>query len=67
MPEVSPAARASRRDSQSEPQPIKLASSMLWRVPRPLRSRSKADRFILPCQLALADKPSAGPNAGKQP
>ena len=33
MPEVSPAARASRRDSQSEPQPIKLASSMLWRVP----------------------------------
>jgi bifunctional non-homologous end joining protein LigD len=34
---------------------------MLWRVSRPLRSRSKPDGFILPCQPALADRPPAGP------
>jgi bifunctional non-homologous end joining protein LigD len=34
---------------------------MLWRVSRPLRSRSKPPGFILPCQPALADKPPAGP------
>jgi bifunctional non-homologous end joining protein LigD len=34
---------------------------MLWRVSRPLRSRSKPDGFILPCQSALADRPPAGP------
>ena len=30
---------------------------MLWRVSRPLRSRSKPSGFILPCQPTLADKP----------
>ena len=35
---------------------------MLWRVSsRPLRSRSKPDGFILPCQPALADRPPSGP------
>src|SRR4051794_23859447 len=34
---------------------------MLWRVSRPLRSRSKPDGFILPCQPALADRPPADP------
>ena len=34
---------------------------MLWRVFRPLRSRSKPDGFILPCQPALADRPPFGP------
>ena len=34
---------------------------MLWRVSRPLRSRSKPDGFILPCQPALADRPQSGP------
>ena len=34
---------------------------MLWRVSRPLRSRSKPPGFILPCQPALADRPPAGP------
>src|SRR6476661_8149519 len=35
--------------------------SMLWRVSRPIRSRSKPDGFILPCQPALADRPPSGP------
>jgi bifunctional non-homologous end joining protein LigD len=35
---------------------------MLWRVSRPLRSRSKPAGFILPCQPALADRPPAGSN-----
>src|SRR6478672_3250501 len=35
---------------------------MLWRVSRPLRSRSKPDGFILPCQPALADRPPSGPD-----
>ena len=34
---------------------------MLWRVSRPVRSRSKPDGFILPCQPALADRPPSGP------
>jgi bifunctional non-homologous end joining protein LigD len=34
---------------------------MLWRVSRPLRSHSKPDGFILPCQPALADRPPCGP------
>ena len=34
---------------------------MLWRVSRPLRSRSKPEGFILPCQPALADRPPSGP------
>jgi len=36
--------------------------SMLWRVSRPIRSRSKPDGFILPCQPALADRPPYGPD-----
>ena len=35
---------------------------MLWRVSRPLRSRSKPDGFILPCQPALAERPPSGPD-----
>ena len=35
--------------------------SMLWRVSRPIRSRSKPPGFILPCQPALAERPPAGP------
>ena len=34
---------------------------MLWRVSRPLRSGSKPDGFILPCQPALADRSPSGP------
>ena len=34
---------------------------MLWRVSRPIRSRSKPPGFILPCQPALAERPPAGP------
>ena len=34
---------------------------MLWRVSRPIRSRSKPPGFILPCQPALADRPPPGP------
>src|SRR4051812_18936969 len=34
---------------------------MLWRVSRPIRTRSKPPGFILPCQPALADRPPAGP------
>jgi bifunctional non-homologous end joining protein LigD len=34
---------------------------MLWRVSRPLRSRSKPPGFILPCQPALTDRPPSGP------
>src|SRR4051794_14414393 len=34
--------------------------SMLWRVSRPVRSRSKPPGFILPCQPALADRPPSG-------
>ena len=34
---------------------------MLWRVSRPIRTRSKPVGFILPCQPALADKPPSGP------
>ena len=34
---------------------------MLWRVSRPIRSRSKPPGFILPCQPALADRPPSGP------
>src|SRR6476619_4908425 len=34
---------------------------MLWRVSRPIRSRSKPPGFILPCQPALAEKPPSGP------
>jgi bifunctional non-homologous end joining protein LigD len=34
---------------------------MLWRVSRPIRTRSKPAGFILPCQPALADRPPAGP------
>ena len=50
-----------RRDSQSEPQPVKWRASMLWRVSRPILTRSKPPGFILPCQPALADRPPAGP------
>src|SRR4051794_16798369 len=35
--------------------------SMLWRVSRPIRTRSKPPGFILPCQPALADNPPSGP------
>ena len=34
---------------------------MLWRVSRPLRSRSKPDGFILPWQPALAHRAPSGP------
>ena len=34
---------------------------MLWRVSRPIRSRSKPPGFILPCQPALAERPPSGP------
>src|SRR4051794_1225236 len=34
---------------------------MLWRVSRPIRTRSKPQGFILPCQPALADRPPSGP------
>src|SRR3954469_16838876 len=34
---------------------------MLWRVSRPIRSRSKPPGFILPCQPALANRPPSGP------
>src|SRR3954467_11143778 len=50
-----------RRDSQSEPQPVTWRASMLWRVSRPIRTRSKPPGVILPCQPALADRPPAGP------
>jgi hypothetical protein len=47
------------------PRPVRpspdLWLRMLWRVSRPLRSRSKPDGFILPCQPALADRPPSGP------
>jgi hypothetical protein len=33
---------------------------MLWRVSRPIRTRSKPPGFILPCQPALADRAPAG-------
>jgi bifunctional non-homologous end joining protein LigD len=33
---------------------------MLWRISRPIRSRSKPPGFILPCQPALAERPPAG-------
>src|SRR3954463_10321165 len=33
---------------------------MLWRVSRPIRTRSKPPGFILPCQPALADRPPCG-------
>src|SRR3954469_3044864 len=33
---------------------------MLWRVSRPIRSRSKPPGFILPCQPALAERPPSG-------
>src|SRR5213076_2625801 len=35
---------------------------MLWRVSRPIRSRSKPPGFILPCQPALAERPPSGPD-----
>jgi ATP dependent DNA ligase domain len=38
-----------------------MPAVMLWRVSRPLRSRSKPPGFILPCQPALADRPPSGP------
>ena len=38
-----------------------MAASMLWRVCRPIRTRSKPPGFIPPCQPALADRPQAGP------
>jgi bifunctional non-homologous end joining protein LigD len=34
---------------------------MLWRVSRPIRTRSKPPGFILPCQPALAERPPSGP------
>jgi bifunctional non-homologous end joining protein LigD len=34
---------------------------MLWRVSRPIRTRSKPPGFIQPCQPALADRPPSGP------
>src|SRR3954454_16302818 len=34
---------------------------MLWRVSRPIRTRSKPPGFILPCQPALAGRPPSGP------
>jgi hypothetical protein len=34
---------------------------MLWRVSRPIRSRSKPPGFIPPCQPALADSPPLAP------
>ena len=34
---------------------------MLWCVSRPLRSRSKPEGFILPCEPALADRPLSDP------
>ena len=41
--------------------PLNGRISMLWRVSRPLRSRSKPEGFILSCQPALADRPPSGP------
>jgi hypothetical protein len=38
-----------------------MRASMLWRISRPIRSRSKPPGFILPCQPALADRPPSGP------
>src|SRR4051795_2311456 len=38
-----------------------MLAAMLWRVSRPLRSRSKPPRFILPCQPARAERPPSGP------
>src|SRR3954453_13519888 len=38
-----------------------MPASMLWRVSRSIRTRSKPAGFILPCQRALADRPPAGP------
>jgi CO/xanthine dehydrogenase Mo-binding subunit len=38
-----------------------MPAGMLWRVSRPLRSRSKPPGFIPPCQPALAARPPAGP------
>src|SRR6187549_657580 len=38
-----------------------MPASMLWRVSRPLRSRSKPPGFILPCQPALSNRPPSGP------
>src|SRR3954447_184900 len=34
---------------------------MLGRASRPIRTRSKPQGFILPCQPALADRPPSGP------
>src|SRR6186713_1661620 len=34
---------------------------MLWRVSRPIRTRSKPPGFIVPCQPALAERPPSGP------
>jgi bifunctional non-homologous end joining protein LigD len=39
-----------------------MRASMLWRVSRPIRSRSKPPGFILPCQPALAERPPSGPD-----
>jgi bifunctional non-homologous end joining protein LigD len=35
---------------------------MLWRVSRPIRTRSKPPGFILPCQPALVNRPPSGPD-----
>src|SRR3954447_2126793 len=38
-----------------------MPGRMLWRVSRPIRTRSKPPGFIPPCQPALADRPPSGP------
>src|SRR3954453_11440192 len=37
-----------------------MQATMLWRVSRPIRTRSKPAGFILPCQPALAYEPPSG-------
>jgi ATP-dependent DNA ligase len=50
-----------RRDSQSEPQPVKCRTVYSGAFSVPSEPRSKPPGFILPCQPALADRPPSGP------
>src|SRR3954464_4345610 len=38
-----------------------MGGRMLWRVSRPIRTRTKPPGFILPCQPALTERPPSGP------
>jgi bifunctional non-homologous end joining protein LigD len=38
-----------------------MPATMLWRVSRPIRTRTEPPGFILPCQPALAYRPPSGP------